>query len=184
LLNAGAGIHAIEVPGWEETSVDLFVSPLQRHRRSVCASVEEMPFADAEFDSVVCVGEVLGYCDPARAIREFARVLRPGGKLVCDYGSSGSPRQWGDMRFRRAAALFDDTYNGSPERIWIYAPSYIESLLKSCGFEIERRVGWHFWSSVLGRCGIKRALEVERSLRWLPLPSRWCDLVTTVSVRR
>jgi ubiquinone/menaquinone biosynthesis C-methylase UbiE len=45
------------------------------------ADVEQLPFADASFDYIVCI-EVLRYLpDSSRALREMARVLRPGG--VC-----------------------------------------------------------------------------------------------------
>jgi SAM-dependent methyltransferase len=43
------------------------------------ADVEALPFPDASFDYVLCV-EVLRYLpDPRAAVREMARVLRPGG---------------------------------------------------------------------------------------------------------
>lgn len=43
---------------------------------------EALPFADNTFDTVVCVLSLCTIPDPARAIAEMARVLRPGGKLL------------------------------------------------------------------------------------------------------
>ena len=44
--------------------------------------IEAMPFADGSFGTVLCT-EVLEHVpDPAAAIREFRRVLRPGGVLI------------------------------------------------------------------------------------------------------
>ncbi len=44
--------------------------------------VEAMPFADASFDVVIAVTVLCFVPDPAHALREMARVLAPGGRLV------------------------------------------------------------------------------------------------------
>lgn len=41
-----------------------------------------LPFADASFDIVSIAFGIRNVADPARALREFRRVLRPGGRLV------------------------------------------------------------------------------------------------------
>ena len=44
------------------------------------ASADSLPFADAEFDAVICT-EVLEHCpDPSAVVKEIARVLKPDGK--------------------------------------------------------------------------------------------------------
>lgn len=45
-------------------------------------SAHELPFADATFDTVVCTFGLCAIPDPATAVAEMARVLRPGGRLV------------------------------------------------------------------------------------------------------
>ncbi|MGH3950779.1 MAG: class I SAM-dependent methyltransferase [Pseudonocardiaceae bacterium] len=45
------------------------------------ARIEDMPFADESFDVALAMG-VLEYADAARALREMARVLRPGGLVL------------------------------------------------------------------------------------------------------
>jgi 2-polyprenyl-3-methyl-5-hydroxy-6-metoxy-1,4-benzoquinol methylase len=55
--------------------------------RFLNASVEEMPFEDESFD-VVLMEDVLEHVtDPARALEECARVLRPGGRLFLRFPS-------------------------------------------------------------------------------------------------
>ena len=46
------------------------------------ASVDELPYADDTFDLVVCNHVVNDLYDPSKPIGEFARVLRPGGRLI------------------------------------------------------------------------------------------------------
>ncbi|MGZ3416417.1 MAG: ArsR/SmtB family transcription factor [Polyangiales bacterium] len=52
------------------------------HAQARVADVQELPFADASFDSVVLF-HTLSYAEnPRRAIEECARVLRPEGRMV------------------------------------------------------------------------------------------------------
>lgn len=185
LLNAGAGVYEVRADSWREVSVDLFSTPLQNRQYGVCASVESLPFQDATFGAVVCVGEVLAYCDPAAAIAEFARVLAPSGILICDFGSSKSIRYWLRHPFGRAADLVTDSYNGAPERIWVYDPAYVASLLESHGFVIKARLGTHTWSALARRFGasIPFAIRLQRRLERLHLPVGWADVTTVVAER-
>ncbi|HVC88719.1 MAG TPA: class I SAM-dependent methyltransferase [Gaiellaceae bacterium] len=45
-------------------------------------AIESLPVADASFDVVICT-QVLEHCDdPAQAVRELHRVVRPGGRVL------------------------------------------------------------------------------------------------------
>jgi SAM-dependent methyltransferase len=46
-----------------------------------------LPFADASFDDALCFEGLAGWTDPLAAFAEVARVLRPGGRLVCSFTS-------------------------------------------------------------------------------------------------
>jgi ubiquinone/menaquinone biosynthesis C-methylase UbiE len=52
----------------------------------------ELPFAGASFDTVVCTFGLCAIPDPAAAVAEMARVLRPGGRLILVDHVAASPR--------------------------------------------------------------------------------------------
>jgi SAM-dependent methyltransferase len=185
LLNAGCGIYPVTLPDWQEISLDLFFTPLGMRSNPICASVEALPFKSNVFGAVACVGEVLGYCDPAKAIKEFARVLMARGILVCDFGSSQSFRYWLTKAYGRAADVVTQQYNGQPERTWAYRPEYIESILFSSGFEIRQRISTHTWSALAIRMGfsMKSAVRLQKRLNRVDGPNRFADLMTIVAVR-
>ncbi|GAA2069976.1 class I SAM-dependent methyltransferase [Actinomadura alba] len=82
LASLGADVVGIDA---SEGLIDAAQSVPAGHSGSVsftCASVEAMPAADEVFDLVVCNHLLSHLQDPAHAIHEFGRVLRPGGRLV------------------------------------------------------------------------------------------------------
>jgi demethylmenaquinone methyltransferase/2-methoxy-6-polyprenyl-1,4-benzoquinol methylase len=48
----------------------------------LCADGEQLPLRDASFDAALVAFGIRNIGDPARALREVRRVLRPGGRLV------------------------------------------------------------------------------------------------------
>jgi SAM-dependent methyltransferase len=60
-----------------------------------------LPFPDASFDAVVCVRVIHHFEDPRPAIREMARVLKPGGTLVLECGNKRNLKAIGLYWLRR-----------------------------------------------------------------------------------
>jgi SAM-dependent methyltransferase len=46
----------------------------------------ELPWEDARFSAVTCMGSMEAFPDPSRALAEMFRVLRPGGRAVLELG--------------------------------------------------------------------------------------------------
>jgi ubiquinone/menaquinone biosynthesis C-methylase UbiE len=61
------------------------------------ADAQHLPFADHRFDTVVCTLALSSIPDPAAAINEMHRVLRPGGQLLV-VGHVASPYRSGESR--------------------------------------------------------------------------------------
>lgn len=174
------------MPGWDEVDLDLFETPLSGRPNAVCGNVHSLPFQANCFGAIVCVGEVLGYCDPATVLREFRRVLVPGGLLIADFGNSRGVGRLFSGAYGRPADLISDDYNGSPEATWVYDHRYIKRLLGEIGFEIRAQLGTHTWSALARLFGAspQSALRLEGQLDWAPFPSSWADLTTIAAELR
>lgn len=94
----------------------------------VAADAARLPFEDARFDAVICSSAII-YMPMPDALREWRRVLLPGGAVSFSTLDAASPRL--GVIFREVAAPFGvqlDNPNG------IGAPDTCRSLLEGAGF--------------------------------------------------
>lgn len=127
-------------PGLRYVAADISPSMLDRTRRRAAslglsdvevmeADIERLPFEDNEFD--VCVSFNGLHClpDPAAAVRELARCLKPGGKLL------------GDTIVRRAG-LRQDLAIGAFRRVGLFGSggtmAALERWLTDAGLRVDR----------------------------------------------
>lgn len=110
ILDAGCGdgalVCALASRGAEATGVDPDPAMLAaaRSRAAIAGDratfiegrVERLPFPDASFDVVASITVLCFVPDAAGAVREMARVLRPGGRLVL--GELGRWSLWAALR--------------------------------------------------------------------------------------
>jgi ubiquinone/menaquinone biosynthesis C-methylase UbiE len=94
-VGAGTGANLPHYP-WDQIERLILLDPspgmLERARRRatelgvaikiVERRAEDLPFADESFDTVVCTLALCTIPDPAAALREARRVLRPTGRLL------------------------------------------------------------------------------------------------------
>jgi len=142
----------------------------------ICSDAHQLALRDASVDCVVSTGTFEHIAEPARALAEFRRVLRPGGLIHIE-------------------APFIFPYHPDPEDHTRWTLDGLRALCARAGFE-EVRAGVHFgpasavnvvlvsyarsWFS--GRRS-RRLAEMVAS--WLLLPHRYLDffLVRRVSAR-
>jgi ubiquinone/menaquinone biosynthesis C-methylase UbiE len=174
-LCCGNGRHAASLAemGFDVYGLDLSPELLARAAarcalcgRLVRGDLRQLPFG-ARFDLVVNLFTSFGYFsadkDNTRALREMARVLRPGGQLVIDHINSASiartlvpedTRRAGDHRItqRRRIAKhrvrkeirieWDDGRTARiHEDVRLYTPEEMRQLLNTCGLTDVRFYG-------------------------------------------
>ncbi|HEY3550746.1 MAG TPA: class I SAM-dependent methyltransferase [Gaiellaceae bacterium] len=87
-VGCGTGPYAAGLAelGWDVTGVDVSEDMLRRARergvRTVHADAASLPFEDASFDAAISIFTNTDFDDLPAAVREIARVLRPGAPLV------------------------------------------------------------------------------------------------------
>jgi ubiquinone/menaquinone biosynthesis C-methylase UbiE len=92
-IGAGSGVSFAHYPAAVREVIAVEPEPSARERalqaaraarvpvRVVGGVAEQLPLADASVDAAVMAGVLCSVTDPARALAEVARVLRPGGEL-------------------------------------------------------------------------------------------------------
>lgn len=90
---------------------------------------EPLPFANAEFDAVICVDAINHLPDRAQTLREWARVLGPGGRVVfTDPIIVTGPLSNEEIAVRSSIGFF------------LFVPSGLdEELLADAGFELAEK---------------------------------------------
>jgi len=99
--------------------------------RVALAADQRLPFEDASFDSVVTTFTLCSIPDPAVALAEMRRVLRPGGVyLFLEHGRSDDPKvarrqeRWEPIQRRIAGGC--------------HLSRPIDRLVRAAGFDVER----------------------------------------------
>jgi len=120
----------------------------------LAAPAEAIPLAAASVDSVVTTWTLCTIADPARALQELRRVLRPGGRMTfVEHGRSPDPEvvRWQDRLTPVWRRIAGGCHLNRP----------IDLLIAASGFEVEvmergysggPRVGAYLYRGVARRC--------------------------------
>jgi 2-polyprenyl-3-methyl-5-hydroxy-6-metoxy-1,4-benzoquinol methylase len=165
VLEVGSGLGAISATlarhGARVTALDLTwtgVSSTARRfavdgtRGSVVqGEAERLPLADGSFDFVWSWGVILHAPNPARALREMQRVLRPGGEVRVMiynrhsfYNWLGIIARYGVLRMQLLRHSVQELWNrysdgraiGGCPHVGYYSPAELRSFMTAAGFEV------------------------------------------------
>lgn len=157
ILDAGCGPGEVSAAlidsGYDVWGVDI-AEPMILHARRRCTSdqfrvgdIEDMPFPDNTFDAIVCLG-VIEYLDADHdALKEIARVLKPGGRAIISTPNAVCPLQHIDRAVLALTSSNTEEYNAYRRyhrREWL-------RLLRAIGFHVEEFLchGWGWYRSNL-----------------------------------
>ncbi|MBI5086742.1 MAG: class I SAM-dependent methyltransferase [Acidobacteria bacterium] len=122
VLDAGAGEsqHALHFPHCRYTGVDLAVGDAgwNYSRLDALADLNALPFPDGVFDAALNIVTLEHLRQPARALGEIARVLKPGGTLLLI-----APHQW--------------EVHQAPHDYFRYTCHGLRYLLEEAGFTVD-----------------------------------------------
>jgi ubiquinone/menaquinone biosynthesis C-methylase UbiE len=125
--------------------VDISAPMLERARRRIPSehrdrielvegSIERMPFADGAFDLCVCFNGLHCVPDPAAAVAEMARCLRPGGRLVGEFAARRQLRRADAyMTVLRATGTFGPAGTSHDAQRWMTDAGLVIDLLECTG---------------------------------------------------
>lgn len=111
----------------------------------VQVSGEALPLQSASFDCVVCTFTLCSIPDPAAALREMRRVLRPGGKLY--FAEHGAAPDAPVARRQKAMEPYWSKLAGG-----CHLTREVPRLLREAGFAATMETGYVAWPKVLSYC--------------------------------
>lgn len=98
-------------------------------------SADDLPFADATFDSISVRFGYMFLPDPTKATREFARVLRPGGRLCASVWVRPEENPWTTIAMEAIATevVLAPPDPDAPSMYRCAAPGYVSALYEGAG---------------------------------------------------
>ena len=142
-------------PTGHVTAVDIAPGMIEQARRrlgdaaNVVTRVEDgqaLSFADASFDTVLCSLALMFFPDPALALAEFHRVLRPGGYAAVSVNTV--PEHSYNTRVHAYIARYDPSAAPAAARIFSLGDeAHLRTLFEAAGFrDVELVVRSHRFS--------------------------------------
>ncbi|MFP4489023.1 MAG: class I SAM-dependent methyltransferase [Bacteroidales bacterium] len=139
-IGVGSGIFALALGISEgcDPSEEMRRKAAEKGIKAIDAVAENLPWEDESFDYALMVTTICFVDDPARALAEISRILKPRGKVIIGFVDSNSQvgRQY--LRQKDKSLFYSDAVFFSPPEIY--------SLLEQKGFVIEKTLQTLFGS--------------------------------------
>lgn len=131
ILNAGCGTRPLILPNAKEV-VNMDLQPFENV--DVVGDLESIPFPDNTFDGIINVAVLEHVRRPWAVIKEFSRVIKSGGKLLC-------------------VVPFFQPIHYIPSDYFRFTPDGITSLLEDGGFQVVESIETHtIWHTIGWMC--------------------------------
>src|SRR5262245_12360668 len=132
LVAAGARVVALDV------GAQLAATTKQRYQcDAIVGTISTLGVRSNTFDAVLSSEAIEHTADPAAAVLELYRVVKPGGHLVVS-----TPNRLWQAPVRAASALGLRPFDGFENFLW---PSQLRGVLERAGAEIVEHRGIHLW---------------------------------------
>lgn len=151
VLNAGSAGNTYNIDCELMYHVDIANEKIKHLENAIVASIENLPFKNNFFDSIICVGSVLNYCDALKAISELARVLKTDGHLILEFESSWGFEYLGKEAYKKDACIITTEYIEKQHMQWLYSPKYIFRLLNTYDLRIRKKISFHIIDGILSK---------------------------------
>jgi SAM-dependent methyltransferase len=139
-VGCGSGLTLVLATRRGAVPSGLDISPgllgIARDRLPDEGDMEFLPFGDTTFDAVLGVNAFQFAGDPRRALREAARVVRPGGRVVASLFAEPE-RSEGTVVHEAMSALIPPGRAGDHAPYALSAPGNLEAALADAGLRVQ-----------------------------------------------
>ncbi len=157
--------------------------------------IEKLDFADKFFDLVLCVGVLEYLSDDTIALREIARVLKPGGSAILTVPNMISPFALLEKAVIFIAKTLLKIFSPVSEHDSLlfrdditdryYYPWRLNAALKNRGFKISRKMFHAYRLAFLNLLSVRISFSFAKRLEWLKkTPLSWMGVNYIVKVTR
>lgn len=148
ILNAGSGGNTYGITS-PMIHLDISEEKVKDIEDAVIGNLESSNLLQTNnFDSIICVGSVINYCNSYKVIENFQKWLKEDGDLILEFENSSSFEYLFTDYYDKPMSIVSTNYIDSNHVIYIFSFDYIISLLKLNNFEIIEIAGFHILSSL------------------------------------